>query len=61
MMSETKEQEIPLFIKDGEKLAKTQILANALVKRLTSGNFWSAEEYASILERSLFEVKKITH
>ncbi|EKE20596.1 MAG: hypothetical protein ACD_7C00514G0001 [uncultured bacterium] len=59
MMPQEENQEIPQFVIDGEKLAKAQIVANDLARKLTT--FWSAEELKGILEKSLCEINKITH
>jgi len=53
----TQQQKNP-FISDGEKLAKTQLLADSLARQLTSGNFWSAEDFKRILVSS---IRKVTH
>lgn len=61
MMPETEKQEVHQFAKDGEKLARAQVIADALAKKLTSGNIWSAEGYEEVMEKYLLEIKKITH
>lgn len=61
MMPETQKQDIPQFVTDGKKLAKAQVLADKLVAKLTSGNFWSLEDLKKILEESLCEMNSITH
>lgn len=61
MMTDVEKGQVSVFVKDGEKLAKIQILANKLISKLSSGNFWSAEDFKKILEESLCEVNKITH
>lgn len=55
-----KPERIP-FITDGEKLAKAQLLAEKLAKKLNSGNFWSIGDLKKILEEALREADAITH